>query len=507
MASRRHISFQWKVFVPMVVAMWAVIIGTLFWQMDRVRSVRDEMMFEQLSMIGARMVDLYDEQQDTAAVERFAGFAASYFRGDEHYDPLNIMIMDMNDDTTPLKQIGSTINPGFQIPKDKQGAMMIPAEQLNTVFDQDTRFLYSMHAAPFSDKKILLVLCYTKQMQDMINARFTNFWLVFVAIGILATLMAYVTTSYFGKSLKLLRNFAYQASNDPNFILTDDVVFPHNELGDITKEIIKIYTQRTIESERREQEHRIAQNALEEKERLKRDLTGNINHELKTPVGVIKGIVDTIMANPNMPEEKRKKFMVDLHNNVERLTNLITDITAITKLEAGGKYTNVTCINLHDFAFNFAEYVEASGMLQDKMTFTYDIPLNCKVVGNESLLQTVLTNFVKNSVAYSEGTMCRLIYTREDEDFYYFSYYDNGIGVPAEHLPRMFERFYRVNAGRSRNLGGTGLGLPIVEATIKAFGGQIEVLNHFPTGLEFDFSLRKYKKEEPGEVTDESLPG
>lgn len=489
----------------MVVAMWAVILGTLFWQMDRVRSVRDEMMFEQLSMIGTRLVELYDEQQDSTEVENFANFAANYFRGDEHYDPLNIMIMDMNNDTSAIKRIGSTINPGFKIPKDKQGAMMIPAEQLNTEFDEDTRFLYSMHAAPFSDKKILLVLCYTKPMQDMINARFTNFWLVFVAIGILATLMAYVTTSYFGKSLKLLRNFAYQASNDPNFILTDDVVFPHNELGDITKEIIKIYTQRTVESEKREQEHRIAQKALEDKERLKRDLTGNINHELKTPVGVIKGLVDTIVSNPDMPDNTRRKFMTDIQNNVDRLTNLITDITAITKLEAGGKLSNIKEIDFHDLVYKFSEFIEKGGVLQDKMTFTYDVPLNCKIEGNESLLHTVLLNFVKNSVAYSEGTMCRLIMTREDDDFYYFSYYDNGIGVPAEHLPRMFERFYRVNAGRSRNLGGTGLGLPIVEATIKACGGQIEVLNHFPTGLEFKFSLVKSKDHEvtvTGEVSD-----
>lgn len=497
MALRKRISFQWKVFVPMAVCMWIVIIGTLLWQIDRVRNVRDEMMYEQLSVMGTALVELC-EDQDTAGVDRFAEFSARYYRTNEPYDPLTIWITDMNTDTL-VKNFGNTIRPGFKMPKEKQGTMTIPADQLNPDFDDEARFIYTMHAAPFSDKRIYVLLNYTKHMQAMIEARFTNFWLVFVAIGILATIMAYVTTAYFGRSLRLLRNFTYQASNDPNFILTDDVVLPHNELGDITKQIIKIYTQRTIESERREEEHRLAQSALEEKERLKRDLTGNINHELKTPVGVIKGLVDTIVANPDMPEATRRKFMIDVQNNVTRLTNLIQDITAITKLEAGGKYSVTQKLDFHDFAESFSEYLDTSGVLQDKMTFTYDIPKHCMINGNESLLNSVLLNFVKNSVAYSEGTMCKLILTKEDDDFYYFAYYDNGIGVPPEHLPRMFERFYRVNAGRSRNLGGTGLGLPIVEATIKALGGKIEVLNHFPTGLEFDFSLPKYKGTEKSE--------
>ncbi len=492
MDSKRHISFQWKVFVPITVCMWVVIIGTLIWQIDRVRSVRDEMMYEQLSVLGTALVEL-TEEQDTTGFDRMAHFISKYYSQDEHYDPMNVWVVDMTTDTL-VRSYGSTIRPGFKMPKEKQGTLTIPPEQLNPDFDDDGQFIYTMHAAPFSDKKIYVILNYTQGMQAMMEARFTNFWLVFLAIGILATIVAYVTTSYFGKSLKLLRNFAYQASNDPNFILTDEVELPHNELGDITKQIINIYTQRTRESERREEEHRIAQNALEEKERLKRDLTGNINHELKTPIGVIKGLVDTIVNSPEMPEPIRRKFMVDIQNNVTRLTNLIEDITAITKLESGAKLPLTNEINFREFAEAFTEYLEQSKVLQDKMTFTYDLPDNCIIEANESLLHTVLLNFVKNSVAYSEGSMCRLILTKEDDNFYYFAYYDNGIGVPPEHLPHLFERFYRVNAGRSRNLGGTGLGLPIVESSVKAHGGFIEALNHFPTGLEFNFSLPKYKK-------------
>lgn len=492
MDSKRHISFQWKVFVPVTVCMWVVIIGTLVWQIDRVRSVRDEMMYEQLSVLGTALVEL-SEDGDTTGFDRLAHFISRYYSTDEHYDPMNVRVVDMTTDTL-VKSYGTTIRPGFKMPREKQGTLTIPADQLNADFDEDDgQFIYTMHAAPFSDKKIYVILNYTKGMQEMMESRFTNFWLVFIAIGILATIVAYVTTAYFGRSLKLLRNFAYQASTNPDFVLTDEAELPHNELGDITKEIINIYNQRKFESNRWEEEHAVAQIALEEKERLKRELTGNINHEFKTPIGVIKGLVDTILADPNMPEPIRLKFMTDIESNVTRLANLIEDMTAMTKLESGSKVPSLKVINFREFVENLSRDVDQTKLLEGKMTFTYELPDNCIIEANESLLHTVLMNLVKNAAAYSEGSICRLIQTREDEKFYYFSFYDNGVGVAPEHLAHLFERFYRVNAGRSRSLGGTGLGLPIVLAIIKAHGGFIEVLNHFPTGLEFEFSLPKYK--------------
>lgn len=491
MDSKRHISFQWKVFVPVTVCMWVVIIGTLIWQIQRVHSLRDEMMYEQLSMLGTALVEI-SEDNDSIGFDNMAHFISKYYSQNEHYDPMNVWVVDMTTDSL-VRSYGSTIRPGFKMPKAKQGTLTIPPEHLNPDFDDDGQFIYTMHAAPFSDKKIYVILNYTKGMQEMMEARFTNFWLVFIAIGILATIVAYIITSYFGKSLKQLRTFA-QASNDPKFILTDEIELPDNELGDITKQIIESFNQRTNESERRKKEHEIAKHAMEEKERIKRDLTGNINHELKTPIGVIKGLVDTIVKSPDMPEPLRQKFMSDIQKNVTRLTDLIEDITAITKLEVGAKLPSTKEINFRDFVKEFSDYLENNNVLQEKMTFNYDLPEHCIIDANESLLHTVLLNFVKNSVAYSEGSMCRLIFTKEDEDFYHFAYYDNGIGVPPEHLSHLFERFYRVNAGRSRNLGGTGLGLPIVETSIKAYGGYIEVLNHFPSGLEFNFSIKKHKE-------------
>lgn len=494
MALKRRVSYQWKFFLPPIVGLWVVIIGTLFWHIDRVRAVRDEMVFDQLSVMGSRIVELY-EKDDAASVEAFSEFLNEFYADSENYDPLNIWITDVKNDSV-VKRVGSDIRSTFTLPKNKQGIIEIPIDQLDDNFSLDTRFIYSVHASPSTKKRVYLMLPYTKRLRDVVSSRTTIYCIIYIVLGLLITIITYVSGAYFGRSLRLLKNFATKASSDPNFVLTDEVEFPHNELGDISGEIVNIYNQRAIEMNKREKEHKVALSAVEEKERIKRELTGNINHELKTPVGVIQGYIDTIVENKDMDEATRNRFLEKVQLSVHRLTDLINDITAITRLESGSKLVNVEVINFRNFCFSLSNMIDESGVLMGKMSFSYDVPGNCMILGNVSLLNTVFLNFVKNSVAYSEGTICRLIYTKQDEEFYYFTYYDNGIGVPPQHLPHMFERFYRVNAGRSRHTGGTGLGLAIVKVTIQSLGGKITVSNHFPTGLEFNFSLPKAKQKD-----------
>ena len=125
------------------------------------------------------------------------------------------------------------------------------------------------------------------------------------------------------------------------------------------------------------------------------------------------------------------------------------------------------------------------------MEFNYDIPTYCRVIGNESLLTGMLNNLTKNAVFYSKGTECNLILTGQDDTFYHFAFYDNGVGVKESSLPHLFERFFREDSGRSRKKGGTGLGLPIVQNTIEALGGTIQASNREGGGLLFRFTLRK----------------
>ncbi len=133
--------------------------------------------------------------------------------------------------------------------------------------------------------------------------------------------------------------------------------------------------------------------------------------------------------------------------------------------------------------------------LAGEMQFSFDIPLDCYVSGNYGLLNGMICGLIRNASMYSNGTRICLKLISESDRFYMFAFFDNGMGVPEEHIPHLFERFYRVDNGRSRKQGGTGLGLPIVRSTVITLGGTISVHNRSTGGLEFIFSLPKWTGE------------
>ena len=129
------------------------------------------------------------------------------------------------------------------------------------------------------------------------------------------------------------------------------------------------------------------------------------------------------------------------------------------------------------------------------MTFVWDIPFDTRILGNYTLLNNAIMNLVRNSAKYSKGTTISLKRIGEDANTYTFSFADDGTGVGEEHLDHLFDRFYRVDEGRARKSGGTGLGLPIVKSTFEAIGGSVIVRNAIPHGLEFVFTLKKAQNE------------
>ncbi len=501
MASKRHISYKWRLFLPSVICLWGVIFGMFYWQAKSLSDVRKEMAFDQIDVIGNHIIELFNEG-DTAEISRFALFANRFFDEAEAYDPITIWVQS-NDDKEPDRYFGRYLKDGFKLPIGRSGTMVVPSEYVNTDDKQDSKFLYSVYTTSDYRNKVYVMLPYTKRVSNNPDSTETFFWLIFAAIGLFVTILLYISISYFGRNIHMLKVFSYEASKNPDFVPPKDIEFSNDELGDISRQILDIYNQRMDELARREKEHEVAISAVDDKNRLKRELTSNVNHELKTPVGVIQSYIDTLVANPDMDAETRDLFLQKTQDSVHRLVAIIRDVTEITKLDSGGKLVNLSVINMHDLVFQFENMLNDGNVLQgkdNKMTFEYDLPLDCKVYGNESLLQTVLLNFVKNAVAYSRGTECHFLQVGETEDTVSFKFYDNGVGVAPESLPHMFERFYRVSSGRSRATGGTGLGLAIVEVTIKSFGGIIEVSNHFPSGLEFNFTLFKHKPANPDDT-------
>lgn len=232
----------------------------------------------------------------------------------------------------------------------------------------------------------------------------------------------------------------------------------------------------------------------EEQARLKRQLTQNIAHELKTPVSSIQGYLETIINNPNIPQENVRTFLERSYAQSNRLTFLLRDISVLTRMDEAPEMVEKESVNLSKIVENILNEVTL-GLEEKHITVVNKLPPEIILTGSSSLLYSIFRNLTDNAIAYA-GTNIQITIKcfREDEKFYYFSFSDTGVGVPEEHLNRLFERFYRVDKGRSRKLGGTGLGLAIVKNAVLFHGGTIFAKNMPTGGLEFVFTLQKAKQ-------------
>ena len=231
----------------------------------------------------------------------------------------------------------------------------------------------------------------------------------------------------------------------------------------------------------------------EEQVRLKRQLTQNIAHELKTPVSSIQGYLETIVSNENIPREKINVFLERCYAQSNRLSRLLRDISVLTRMDEAASMIDMERVDISVLVGNIIN--EVSLELDEKhITVVNSLKKSIQIKGNYSLLYSIFRNLMDNAIAYAGSNIqININCFREDENFYYFSFADTGIGVSPEHLNRLFERFYRVDKGRSRKVGGTGLGLAIVKNAVIIHGGSISAKNNQGGGLEFVFTLAKEK--------------
>ncbi len=229
----------------------------------------------------------------------------------------------------------------------------------------------------------------------------------------------------------------------------------------------------------------------EKTRQLKQEMTGNIAHELRTPVTSIRAYLETILKN-SVPEEKKQHFIEQAYHQTLTLSEMIKDMSFIAKMEEAPDSFESEPVNIPDLLARLKEE-SSKALFQKRIAMDWQLPENLVINGNLSLLTSIFRNLTENAIRYAgEDINININIFNEDKDYYYFSYHDTGIGVENEaHLNRLFERFYRVQEGRTRDTGGSGLGLSIVKNAVLFHKGTITAKNRKGGGLEFLFKLHK----------------
>ena len=328
---------------------------------------------------------------------------------------------------------------------------------------------------------------YSSSLKELLKVDW-DFLGLMIILSIVISTLAYFATRKLEKNIKRLTLFAAKAEKGESF--DEDEPFPNDELGTISNHIVHLYSklQQTIKD--RDIAYEATMREEQEKIRIKKQLTNNINHELKTPVASIQVCLETLLSGINLSEDKRQGLIEKCYTHNERLRRLLEDVSLITRMEDGSQIISKEPVIINSL---IDEIVGELDIMQDDERFTLHSNFNEQVIidGNLSLIGSILRNLTENTIAYSGGKNIYISLIENNDDICYIRFEDDGCGVDDKHLPRLFERFYRVDKGRSRQKGGTGLGLAIVKHAVQFHGGTIVAKNRPDGGLQFDFSLRK----------------
>ncbi|MDR0575267.1 MAG: histidine kinase [Tannerella sp.] len=316
---------------------------------------------------------------------------------------------------------------------------------------------------------------------------------IFVTVVILLIFIVifYNVMRHLGGNINRLNDFVAKVENGED-VNEYPMHFSNDEVGEISRHVVQIYNhlQKTKHALVSEQRRLLEQQ--EQQSRIKKQLTQNIAHELKTPVSSIQGYLETIISNKELSPEMLDNFIEKCYQQSARLSSLLHDISTLTRIDEAPGLIEKAKVDLSELITEVCG--DVAFLLKEKKIKVHNRTeaLSLWCYGNRSLLYSVFRNLFDNTIAYAgEGVDIYIDCNTENPGLYYFSYSDNGVGIPEEHLERIFERFYRIDKGRSRRIGGTGLGLSIVKNAVLLHGGTITAKRRLAGGLEFVFSIKR----------------
>lgn len=307
--------------------------------------------------------------------------------------------------------------------------------------------------------------------------------IVFCATFLIVYLLYYYTLQRFiYRKIKLIYKFIYQTKATRREEYFYENVLPQKSMEEVSEDVQKWATQKKAEIE-----------ILKANEQFRKEFLMNLAHELRTPIFSIQGYVDTLLGGALNDPEVNKKFLSNASKSTDRLVRLVDDLDEISKLESGK-------IPLIQEAFNIQElikevYEELLFRARDKhinLTLKKGTERNLSVYADKQKIKQVLVNLVDNAIKYGNDNSTVITGSYEvDDKHIYIEVSDDGPGISEEHLPRIFERFYRADRSRARAIGGTGLGLAIVKHIIEAHGQTVNARSKPGVGSSFGFTLDK----------------
>jgi len=223
---------------------------------------------------------------------------------------------------------------------------------------------------------------------------------------------------------------------------------------------------------------------LENLDKTRNQFVSNASHELKTPLATMKIMLETMMYQPDMPQELQREFMEDMNHEIDRLTGIITDLLTLTRTDAQAQELKKTSVDLSDLTEEIVRLLSPAAKKRGQ-TLTCEVEKGLTMLGDRDRLHQVFSNLTDNAIKYTPDGGKIHIALHLDGDDLVWRVRDNGVGIPPEDQDHVFERFYRVDKARSRETGGTGLGLSIVRQLVTLHGGTVTVQSDPGQGSEF----------------------
>lgn len=428
MASEIKISFHKQLFLQLIIFSWTIVLCFIGFQYKREKEYKSEFLNAQLQQYNRHLLNTVEEGLP------YEDYIATH---DKPFDELRISIIALSgavvyDNTISLDSLDNHRS------RPEVANALANGEGYNISRQSASDGREYFYSATRGERVVVrTAIPYSSTLQDLLEADW-SFLVVMISATLVMSVAAYFSTRKLGKDIERVNSYE----------------------------------------------------AEQEKNRIKRQLTNNINHELKTPVASIQVCLETLLSGISLSEEKRQELIGRCYTHNERLRHLLNDVSLITRIEDGGAIINKEPVVINDIIKEVGEELEVMPE-EERLTLHANFSNEVIVNGNPSLIGSIFRNLTENAIAYSEGKNIYISLLENNAKMCRIRFEDDGKGVKEEQLPHLFERFYRVDKGRSRQKGGTGLGLAIVKHAVQFHGGNITVTNRPGGGLRFDFTLKK----------------